>query len=414
MTELLDTGATPLYSLWAAPCWPHLKSAERECWSHLTACHQLPAAGSWEPCPWPGRLLGCLPDSAVEWSDLGWSGPALSPAGGKWALGQNLPPWPCSPSCTVGTSPWASAPGSDLEESLRMGPHAPGTKSSDRGCSPFSSDLTLPWVDAEAPPETSVSEETPPRLVGHRRTGGRARLPGPQRQAAAHHHWLREGAPGRLQCGGRCSFDRCSDRRREPRKGTHHLSKPEPGSRSLERSVSLTGLCGGPTTAAEKCTTPPTRSCCPNNPSARGNCDKRVERVWRSPAWGQQLLSAAHKSSEEGGDPAPTSHRRSCSTICLHKAWLQQRTQHTETIYCLLLMVILLFKYLFIHFLCAWHAVLISFVIMEILKCMLVFNAEEDAAISINVFIHSLLIFICRKTYKAWASATYHRMYSLS
>lgn len=45
---------------------------------------------------------------------------------------------------------------------------------------------------------------------------------------------------------------------------------------------------------------------------------------------------------------------------------------------------------------------------------MLVFNAGEDATISINVFIHSLLMFIFRKTYKARANTTYNRMYSLS
>ncbi len=157
--------------------------------------------------------------------------------------------------------------------------HAPGT-SSDHGCSPVSSDLNLPSVEAEVQPEESVLGEIPPQLGAHHRTGGRGPQPAHQCRAAAHHRWPTGAAPGRLQYEGHCSSGRCSDRKREPRKGNHHLSKPGQGSLSLGRFVCLASLFGCSRTATEKCTIRLKHSCCLHNLSAQGSCDERVERVW--------------------------------------------------------------------------------------------------------------------------------------
>lgn len=192
LNEFLDTGFIPLYSLRLAPWMPHLKSGEKECWSHLTACHQLPAADSSGPCPWPGQPPGCLPDSAAKWSGPGWWVPALSPTDYKWGLGQNQNQGPlllpCFPSYIAGIDPRVSAPGSDLEESLRMAPLAPGTKSSDHGRSSVSNDLNLPSVDARAHSEMSVLGENPQQLGGRHRTEERGQQAAHQYRAAAHHH----------------------------------------------------------------------------------------------------------------------------------------------------------------------------------------------------------------------------------
>lgn len=156
--------------------------------------------------------------------------------------------------------------------------HSPGTKSSDHGYSPISRDLNLPSVDAEVHPEMSVLVENPPQLGGHHRTEGRGQQPGHQYRAGAPHRWLTEAAPGHLRYGGHCSFDRCSDRRREPRKGSHHLNKPALGSLSLETSACMAVPCGDPRTAEEEHTALK-HSCRPRDLSAQGNCGEPVERV---------------------------------------------------------------------------------------------------------------------------------------
>lgn len=300
----------------AAPWTAHWKSAEGEYWFHLIVCRQPPAAGSWEPCPWPGQPPDYLPGSSVMWSGLCWSGPSLSPAEGRWGLREAPLPWLCSPSCTAGTNLWVSAPGSDSEESWRAVPRDRGTKSYGRGRSQVAIDWSLLSVGSEAHREMSVVGGHPP-LGRRQRTGGRDPW-----LEGADPHWPGEAAPAHLRCGGHCSPDRCSGRRREHVKGKRHLRGPELGSLSMGKSVVLEGDCIHSETEDENCTTAVKHPCCLHHLSAQVNWNGGVH--WRLVSTQRAAHSCWCEGQKMGGDPLPIVPRKACSTIGLHKAWLKQ------------------------------------------------------------------------------------------
>lgn len=315
-SEFFDSQVTHPYSLSAAPWMVHWKSAEGEYWFHLIVCRQPPAAGSWEPCPWPGQPPDYLPGSSVMWSGLCWSQPSLSPAEGRWGLRVTLLPWLCSPSCTAGTNPWVSAPGSDSEESWTAVPRDSGTKSYGHGHSQIAIDWSLLSGGSEDRCEMFA-------VGGHLPLGGcqRARKRDPW-LVGADHHWPGEAAPAHLLFVGHCSPDRCSGRRREHGKGEPHLSGSELGSPSVGKSVVLEENCIHSVTEVEICTTVVKHPCCLHHLSAQVNWNGGVR--WCL----VRAQRAAHGYSGEGrkmgGDPLPLVHNKACSTIGLHKAWLKQ------------------------------------------------------------------------------------------